>query len=82
VLQAELEEFAKKGEKPPEELLQEVLPPQVELPLYWPTDWPSVAAALKPAEGTLDRIKAFDPLTSESLAQLMFALRIFSFSVA
>lgn len=82
LLQAELEEYAKKGEKPPEELLQETVVPKPELPLYWPTNWIETAEALKPADGTLQRIEAFNPLTSETLAHLMFALRIFSFSVA
>lgn len=81
-LQAELEEYAKKGEKPPEELLLETALPQPEIPLYWPTNWIETAEALKPADGTLQRIETFNPLTSEALANLMFALRIFSFSVA
>jgi hypothetical protein len=82
VVQAELEEHAKKGEKPPEDLLLETVLPKPEIPLYWPTNWIETAEALKPAEGTLKRIEAFNPLTSETLAHLMFALRIFSYSVA
>eukprot|EP00892_Ulva_mutabilis_P007015 jgi/Ulvmu1/4686/UM002_0417.1 len=79
---AELEELAKKGEKPPDELLQTaVLPPADDL-LYWPTDWPKLVRELQPAEGTLERIRGFSPLTCETLAQLLFEMRIFSFSVA
>lgn len=81
-LQAELEEYAKKGEKPPEELLEPVAAAVRPQPLYHPTNWPQEAAELKPAEGTLERARAFSPLTCETLAQLMFALRLFSFSVA
>lgn len=81
-MQAELEELAKKGEKPPEELLQATVLSKTEDPLYWPTDWPKVAKHLQPADGTLERIRQFSPLTCEALAQLLFAMRIFSFSVA
>jgi hypothetical protein len=80
-VQAELEEYAKRGEKPPEELLIPVNAPQQARPLYWPTNWPEVALQLKPHEGTIDRAQAFSPLTSEALSQLMFSMRLFSFSV-
>jgi hypothetical protein len=80
-VQAELEEYAKRGEKPPEELLVPVKLFQQARPLYWPTNWPEVAIQLKPQEGTIDRVQAFSPLTSEALSQLMFSMRLFSFSV-
>jgi hypothetical protein len=75
-----LEELAKKGEKVPEELLMPISIKAPMRPLYWPTNWPRVAEQLKPAEGTLARALAFSPIASETLAQLMFALRLFSFS--
>ena len=80
-MQAELEEYAKKGEKAPEELQQPPAVPLPARPLYWPTNWPQVAQELQPAEGTMDRAMEFSPLTGEALAQLMLALRLFSFSV-
>lgn len=81
-MQAELEELAKKGEKPPDEMLQATEMPTYEDALYWPTDWPKLVKELQPAAGTLDRIRQFSPLTCESLADLLLCLRIFSFSVA
>lgn len=75
-----MEEIAKKGEKAPEELLAPISIKAPKRPLYWPTNWPQVAEELKPAEGTVARALAFSPLASETLAQLMFALRLFSFS--
>jgi hypothetical protein len=80
-VQAELEEYAKKGEKPPEELLTPPTPATPPRPLYWPTDWAAAAAQLQPTPGTVERALALSPLTSELLEQLMFALRLFSFSV-
>ena len=80
-LQAEMDEYAKKGEKLPEELLTPVATHKPERPLYWPTNWPAVAAQLKPGEGTLRRALEFSPLTAATLAQLMFAMRLSSFSV-
>lgn len=56
--------------------------PKPEDPLYWPTDWPKLARELQPAEGTLDRIQKFSPLTRESLADLLLSIRLLSFSVA
>jgi hypothetical protein len=79
-VQAELEEYAKRGEKPPEELLIPVKLSQQARPLNWPTNWPEVALHLKPHEGTIDRAQAFSPLTSEALSQLIFSMRVFSFS--
>ena len=58
-----------------------VATPRTERPLYWPTDWPATAAALRPAAGTVERALAFSALTCEPLAQLMLAMRLFSFSV-
>jgi hypothetical protein len=81
-LQAEIEEYVKKGEKPPADLLNDAQPARDEKPLYWPTNWPEVAQQLQPGEGTLDRMKAFSPLTSRLLAHLMLELRLFSFSAA
>jgi hypothetical protein len=81
-LQTEMEEYVKKGEKPPVELLNDAQLARDEKPLYWPTNWPEVANQLQPGEGTLDRMKAFSPLTSRSLAHLMLAMRLFSFSAA
>ena len=80
-VQNELEEYAKKGEKAPEELQEPVVVPLPQRPLYWPTNWPQVAQELKPAGGVMDRAMAFSALTSGTLSQLMFALRLFSFSV-
>jgi hypothetical protein len=81
-MQAEIEEYVKKGEKAPVELWNEMKLPEVEKPIYWPTNWLEVAKRLQPAEGVLDCMKSFSPLTSRSLAHLMFALRLFSFSAA
>ena len=80
--QVELDDLAKRGEKPPEELLAEVDVPLPPRPLYWPTNWPAVAAELQPHPDTLPRARAVDPLLCETVAQLMFGMRLFSFSAA
>jgi hypothetical protein len=81
-LQAEIEELAKKGERPSEDLLRETVIPRADQPMYWPTNWLKVAVRLKNRDETLERIKRFDPITCETLAVMMFNMRIFSFSTA
>jgi hypothetical protein len=80
MMQAELEEYAKKGEKPPDELTVEAVIPERQRPAFWPTNWPQVAERLRAQPETVARAKDVDPLFTETLSQLMFALRLFSFT--
>lgn len=51
-------------------------------PAFWPTNWPQVVQRLQAQPETIARAKDVDPLFTETLQQLMFVLRLFSFSKA